>query len=902
MHTPVPDDAGGAGCILSCYGAGAPDALGEAPFFSWKTYGFAGKQKAYELIAASSAENAASGKGDVWDSGWVESQEDQRIPWEGKAPESNRDYYCAVRIRDGNGKTSAYSKALKISTGLISTGSMGSTGSTSSIESSTEDSCWGGAVWISNAIMSDAGPLFRREFKASKPVKRGRLFICGLGYYEAYINEKKLGDNLLTPSWTVYSKRVCYVAHDVTSLITNNNALGVMLGNGWYTLSSPFARPAFIARLILEYEDGSRDSVITAPDSGWSTTIDGPVRKNSIYIGEIYNALKERPGWAAYGFDEKREASGDWIKVVESGPQGSVLAPMTEEPIRVVGELKPVSLNPLGGDLTIVDFGQNMAGAVRLRMNCPSGTRVKIRYAELLRKNGTLNTENLRRAQQEDVYYAKGGGEEYTPRFTYHGFRYAEVSGIKGLKSQDIAAVVLRNAVSPRGFFSCSNELINNIQRICVWTESNNLHSVPTDCPQRDERMGWLNDLTVRAEEAVYNFDLSRFYRKFLADIADAQDPVTGTIPDTVPHIFGARPADAVCSSYLILAWLLYMHYGDKDALVKHYDGLAAWTRYLESRLEDGIVNYSYYGDWAAAIDYTIKDASGNGAASAITPGKLMSTGFLCMDARIMTDIARVLNRDSDAAAFKALAEKTKEALNRVYLNREKGCYASNSQGANAFMLYLDIVPDEYRSMVVRNLVDDIKAHNVHLTTGNLCTRYIFDVLARNGQIDLAFELAAQTSYPSWGFMLANGATTTWERWEYVDSGPILAMASHDHPMYSTISGWFYSYLLGIRPTEPGFKSFIFKPHIPKALSHAEGLLKSVKGDIKAGWKTEDGHCKMNITVPFNSFCRAVLPFKGSAEVNGESRGITEQNGEAFIILESGSYEILNKGFNNENS
>jgi alpha-L-rhamnosidase len=876
MNNSLPDNAA-IGCILSIYGAGAPGALVEPPFFSWKTYGFTGKQQAYQLIAASSKESALAGKGDIWDSRWVESLEDQRVPWSGKELETNKDYFCAVRIRDNQGGESAFSAPLCVSTGFL------------------RDSDWEGAMWINAENMTEAGPLFRREFSVPKPLRRARLFISGLGYYEAYLNGKKLGENLLTPGWTVYRKRICYVVHDVSGSIKTDNALGVMLGNGWFTNTNSILRPSFIARIVLEYQDGSADSIVTAPATGWSASIDGPVRKNSIYIGEIYNARKERPGWAEYGFNEKAETSGEWVPVADAGPMTGRLVPMMEEPIRAIGEIEPVSLKSLDEDVTIVDFGQNLAGLVKLKMNCPEGVRIRIRYAELLRKNGTLNTENLRKAQQEDVYISRGGGEEYMPRFTYHGFRYAEVSGIKDLKQGDIRAVVVRNAVAVRGGFSCGSELLNRIQKMCIWTEGNNLHSVPTDCPQRDERMGWLNDLTVRAEEAVYNFDLSRFYRKFLLDIADEQDAETGAIADTAPHVFGAKPADAVCSSYLILPWLLYMHHGDRDVLEKHYGGLCGWTRLLESRLEDGIVNYSYYGDWAGPIDYVIKNPSGNGAYSAITPGKLMSTGFLYLNAGLMAKMARVLGRAADAAAFDALAEKTRDALNRVYLNREKGYYAENSQGSNAFMLYLGVVPDEYRRQVLRNLVDDIRAHNTHLTTGNLCTRYIFDVLADNGEIDLAFELASQTTYPSWGYMISQGATTTWERWEYVDSGPILAMASHDHPMYATISGWFYSRLLGISPLEPGFGSFYFKPHIPRGLSYAEGIVKSVKGDVKARWEKEDRGVKLNITVPFNTRCRLVPPLPNSVMVNSEKWEIQNQKGEAFIMLESGVYDIINR-------
>jgi alpha-L-rhamnosidase len=560
-----------------------------------------------------------------------------------------------------------------------------------------------------------------------------------------------------------------------------------------------------------------------------------------------------------------------------------------------VGELAPVSLTRLRDGAIVADFGQNIAGVVRLRFRAPAGTSINLRYAELIHQDGTLNTDNLRTAQQADEYITRGGGEEYMPRFTYHGFRYAEIRGLEDLKPEDIRAVVVRNSVPVRGSFNCADELLNRIQTICVWTESNNLHSVPTDCPQRDERLGWLNDLTVRAEEAVYNFDLSRFYRKFLVDIADEQGPKTGAITDVAPYcIFGGQPADGVSSSYLILPWLLYMHHGDRQVLERHYGGLAAWTDYLKRNSTNGIVNNSYYGDWAAPIGETVRDSLGNGAVSAITPSRLMSTGFLHLNARLMGNMARALGKGKDAEDYDALAESTGEALNQNFLNKEKAWYGTNSQAANSFMLYLGIVPGEYRNGVVDNLVKDIREHDTHLTTGNLCTRYIFDALSDNGHIDLAYELAAQTTYPSWGYMLSKGATTTWERWEYVESGPLLEMASHDHAMYSSISGWFYSYLLGIRPLEPGFNSFSFKPYIPKALSGARGTIKSVKGDIEAGWEQSGASVRLTVTVPFNSRCRLVLPRGKTAVVNGASQGISNSGGEAHILLEPGRYEIIN--------
>ncbi|MDR1106370.1 MAG: glycoside hydrolase family 78 protein [Treponema sp.] len=879
MNEFIPDAHEGVRSVLSCSGAGFPGMLAEAPFFSWKTCGLEGRQSEYRLIVSSSREAVSRGTGDVWDSLWVQSPDDTGIPYGGSALESNRDYYAAVGVRSDVERRISLSEPVPFSTGFL------------------DPSEWK-APWLCAPVASDVNPMFRRDFSLTGAPARARLFICGLGYYEAYINGTKAGDRMLAPSWTDYGKRVCYVAHDVTALLKKDNAIGVMLGSGWYSNAYCTPRPVFTAQLLLEYEDGSAETILSAAHNGWYANNDGPMRKASIYIGELYDARLEKPGWAEYGFDMKAPSSGVWKPAIETEPPAGKMAPMTEEPIRAIGEIEPVSISEINGT-AIIDFGQNIAGVLRLAMHAPRDTRVRIRYSELLWKDGSLNTGNLRTAQETDEYICRGGGEEYMPRFTYHGFRYAGISGISGLKKEDVRAVVLRNDVAVRGRFRCSNDLLNSIQRICVWTESNNLHGVPTDCPQRDERLGWLNDLTVRAEEAVYNFDMSRFYRKFLMDIADGQGPRTGAITDTAPYRnFGGQPADAVCSSYLVLPWLLYMHHGDREALRRHYGGLAAWTRYLESQCEDGIVNYSYYGDWAAPIAGNDAESYGSGAVSVITPGLLMSTGFLYMNAALMKKIAGVLGKADDVKRYEDLAASTKDALNRTFLNREKGYYGTGSQAANVFMLYLGIVPEELRSAVMQNLVKDIRDHGTHLTTGNLCSRYIFDVLADGGQIDLAFELASQKTYPSWGYMLANGATSTWERWEYVDSGPLLGMASHDHPMYATISGWFYSYLLGIRPLEAGFKTFAFKPYIPKALQSAEGAVKTTRGDIEASWTQEGGRVTMKIAVPFNSLCCAMLPADGKVAVNGVTRETQKQNGEAFIMLESGRYEITEL-FNN---
>jgi len=877
MNELVFDKADGIVCILSCFGVGAPDMLSEPPVFSWKVYGLNEMQSAYRIIVATDIRKAALGTGDQWDSGWIESNKDFQISYAGNPLKSNFDYYAAIQIKGISGSITPLSEAIRFSTGFM------------------YPADWK-ASWICSAIAAFENPLFRKRFSLVKPLRRVRLFICGLGYYEAYINGRKVGDCLLAPSWTDYNKRVCYAVHEVTSMLNEENAIGVMLGSGWYSNNWNTPRPTFIAQLMIEYTDGTEESILSRNHDGWYVSNDGPMRKATIYDGEIYDARKEKPGWAEYSYDIHSPASGKWFPVIETEPPAGALVPMIEEPIQAIGELCPISLKFLKNDVAILDFGQNIAGIIRLKMNCPPNTQVRIRYSELLHKDGTLNTDNLLLAKPIDEYTAKGGGEEYVLRFTYHGFRYAEVIGLPNLKIDEIKAVVVRNNVAVRGSLNFTNDLLNKIQKICVWTESNNLHGVPTDCPQRGERLGWLNDLTVRAEEAVYNFDMSRFYRKFLIDISDEQGLKTGAITDTAPYRrYGGQPADAVCSSYLILPWLLYMHYGDNQALERHYNGLASWTGYLENQCEDGIVNYSFYGDWAAPILGNDADSYGAGAVSVITPGRLMSTGFLYLNAKIMSDIARVLGKTSDEGNYNNLMEKTKKALNKIFLNTEHGYYGNNSQAANTFMLYLGIAPEEFRERVVKNLVNNIKEHDTHLTTGNICSRYIFDVLSDNGQIDLAFELATQTTYPSWGYMLANGATTTWERWEFVESGPLLGMASHDHPMYSAISGWFYSYLLGIRPLEPAFSYFQFKPYIPNALEGAEGTIKTIRGDIRASWKQTPQEVDLFITVPFNSTCRIVLPHSGLADVNGVKKEIQHRKDGFFIILPSGQYKIINK-------
>lgn len=857
-------------CVLTCEGIGAPNALLGNPIFTWHCTGADAFQSHYRL-------QVRDGEQTVWDSGWIPSAQSAEITYGGETLQSNSDFTASVTVRCDDGRE-IKSAPISFSTGLPNNGR------------------WN-AGWLASPNPGASAPMFRRRFALSVPIRRARLFITGLGYYETSFNGVRVGDHRLDPAWTDYGQRVYYATYDVTGLLhQGDNVWGVILGRGWYGYQSPHI-PDFSAQLCVQSVNGAQEWLYTGSQQGWTTFQGGPIVKNSIYDGEVYDARLEKPGWDTTAFDEQGPDCGVWELAIETEPPRGKMLPQTIEPIRVVKTLFPVSIKEIAPGISVVDFGQNLAGVVRLRISCPAGTHIVLQYAELVNENGSVNRRNLGGAAATDEYISKGGQAVYEPRFTYHGFRYVEISGLpEKVKSDDICALCLRSDVVVRGHFQCADELVNRIQQMCAWTENNNLYGVPTDCPQRAERLGWLNDLTVRAEEAVYNFDMHHFYSKFIDDIADEQGPQTGAIPDTVPYVrYGNMPADAVCSSYLILPWLLYQHYADIDLLRRHYAGLATWVRFLQRQTHDGIVQYSYYGDWASPIGESISGSAGAGAVSAVTPGRLMSTGFLLMDARLMSTMATILGKPQDAADYTALAERTKDAFNRTFFNRETCNYATGSQAANAFALYLDITPPGCRGRVAENLAKNVRAHGTHLTTGNLCSRYILDALSDNGYLDLAYALATQTTYPSWGYMLACGATTAWERWEHVVSGPELGMASHDHPMNATISAWFYQYLAGIRVAAPGFSEFKVRPYPPKKLGWVHAKLMTIKGLVEIHWEQSNGRFSIDVRVPFNSRCKLELPerYGNNVIVDGApDEGKKLSDGRAQVTLTPGRHLI----------
>jgi alpha-L-rhamnosidase len=825
-------------------------------------------QKAYQIKVADSPEILVNDIGNVWDSDTVLSSISAGIKYNGAELKSRKRYYWKVRIMDSNQKMSDWSEPAFFEMGLM------------------DQADWT-AEWIGfTPGMTGRVLYFKGAFKTSKIVQTARAYISGIGYSELSINGVKVGDQQLDPANSEYSKRVYYTTHDIGSYLKNENSVVVAVGPGWYGI------PKLRIQIEINYTDGTTEKITS--DNIRSMTV-GPIVRSSIYDGEYYDAREESSelGMAIIP-DPEHAKKMKWIHAEIVDNPGGEMVSQKLEPIKIVGIIVPENIKEIRPGIYVIDAGQNLAGWASIKVKGESGTKIIMKFSETLYKDGTVNQENLRSAEATDTYILKGNGEEeiWEPSFTYHGFRFIQVEGFPyPPKPGDIEIKIVRSSVAQTGKFNCSNELLNRIHKMVFSTESSNLHSIPTDCPQRDERQGWLNDLTVRIEQALYNFDLSRFYAKFINDVEDTQGK-DGAITCTAPYKWGSRPADPVSASYLLLALKSYEFYGNKEIIWSHYNGLKAWVDFLNSRTEEGIVNYSYYGDWSPPVEFGAINSFN--AVSRYTPGKMISTGYLYYCSGIISQMADLMGNDVDKEFYSKLADKTAAAFNKNYWDENAGGYATNNQASNSFALYMGLVDKSNIPRVVNNLVADVTAHDYHLTTGNLCTKYLLEMLTENGYPEVAYKIVAQETYPSWGFMLANGATTLWERWEYETGG---AMNSHNHPMMGSVDSWFYKYVIGILPdvNGPGFEKFIIHPIILSDLSYAEGELNSVKGMIKSAWKKEKGSIYLNVSIPGNSTATVYVPTKNISTIK-EGNSKISQTKEIKFLYAHDNYAVYQLG------
>ncbi len=673
------------------------------------------------------------------------------------------------------------------------------------------------------------GIYLRKEFSLIERPIRALAFFCGLGYGEFYVNGLKAGDQRLDPAQTDYNLGALYSSFDITDfLVKGANAFGIVLGNGRYVDAYGFGKPRAFLQVVLEYANGRREAVIS--DSSW-TAAHGPVLQNGIYSGETYDARLEEDGWAKPGFAPYNSAAWRPVHVVEGHP----LRSQAMEPIRATAGL-PVRriLNPYPGAF-IFDFGQNFAGVVRLKVRGQGGSEIKLRYAELLDEQGRLHLSTNRESQSCDTYILRGEGEEiWEPRFTYHGFRYAEIRGYPGTPGPEaLMGIVLHSDVEPVGAFACSEPLINDIHRNILWSQRSNLMGIPTDCPQRGERMGWLGDAQLSSEEACFNFDMAAFYIKYLEDIRLAQKS-DGSLPDVVPPYWPLYPADPAWSTaYLTLAWAVYWHYGDSAVLEQHYESIKRYIDFLDASSCGHILSFlGSYGDWCPPGTVYPKKTS----------VEFTSTWYLCHDTFLFATMAEILGKQEDARRYRERARSIAEAFNKKFL-LDEGRYAtlamspidrSVGQTTQVLPLRLGIVPEEQREAVVARLIESVvtSADN-HIDAGIVGTRYLFEVLTDCGYADIAWDVVTQKSYPSWGYMIAEGATTLWERWEKLAG---VGMNSHNHIMFGSVDAWFYGGLAGLTPLAPGWSKFRVAPKTPRRLSHVSASRMTPRGNIAISW------------------------------------------------------------------
>lgn len=820
----------------------------EKPLFSWSLEGIDDDIDSWRIVV--SRDKSLSDP--LWDSGPIHEKNALSAIYAGDPLSSGVTYFWLVELSSGGDLLR--SETATFTMGLLPCDS------------------WK-APWIGGIRIDQESYQYRSEFSVKAGLVSAAAFLSSPCYNCLTINGRKADDSVLNNVFADYAKSLYYATYDITALLTEGrNAAGVLTGLGWHSLRKAedgigWGDSLFSLLVRLEYEDGSVVWVAEGPEA-WKFTCDGPVRKNSIYNGEVYDARMEMPGWDTAGFDDNA-----WATCIEKEPPEGKLRSQVLEPIRVVEEL-PVKeiINVKDGSWTL-DFGKIFSGWVRIRVSGKAGDVIAIKPAEEIKPDGSVDPTSLRNAHPEDVYILKGPGdgslvhEVWEPRFTYHGFRYAQISGLKERPSTDMfTGCVVRSDVTETGSFSCSDRTVQGFYDIVLQTEGCNLHGLPTDCPQRDERLGWLNDMTVRNDAALYSFRLYQLYAKWLRDIRDTQGKVTGAVTDTAPFMrYGFRPADPVSASLIVLPWNLYMQYGDTRILSENYTAVVRWVEYMLRNSDDMIVRFTSMGDWAPPVSETDHDSTGGGALSLNTPPRLMSTGFLYYGCSQIARMARVLGKTEDEARWSELAEKVRSAFNREFFHADGEYYATNSQSSNVLPLFLGMVDEEHVPGVLKNFTDDIARHGGHLTTGNICTRYAVEVLFMYGKEDVAWQLLTNRDYPSWGYMLENGATTLWERWEKVEKGSFqAAMASMCHPMNGGAVVTLYRYLAGIQMDEknPGWKNIIFRPQVPDKAERAKAAVKTIRGTVSSCWEKNGSALIYKVAVPSGCTGTVWLPGK----------------------------------------
>jgi alpha-L-rhamnosidase len=867
-----------------------------APRLSWtlESSGRAKRQTAYRILVTTDLEELPAGKARLWDSGRVESASSVDVVYSGRALPPASDCWWLVKVWDEAGDPSAWSEPACFRTGLRE---------------------WR-AQWISRDDVDDPGvpvpeseseragddmlarcrpaPFLRRTFGVHGPVRRAMLYATARGLVELHLNGARVGDAVLAPGWTDYRKRIEYAAHDVTDLLADGtNVLSAILGDGWYSGFVGFdlkragahygTYPELLCELHLEYADGARE--VVASDERWRATT-GPIRYSDLLHGEHYDARRDLGGWTDPGYED-----GDWPAVRTRERDGVALVPERAQPIRVTEELQPVSVTEREPGVHVVDLGQNMVGWVRLEAEGERGTTVRLRFAEMLEDDGSLHVANLRTARPQETYVLRGGGREvFEPRFTFHGFRYVEVQG--PAEAPTLVGRVVHSDTPWTGRFECSSDLVNQLWRNVTWGQRGNFLSVPTDCPQRDERLGWLADAQVFLPSAALNMDVAAFITKWGDDILDAQS-AEGAYPDVAPRLGAERDgAPAWGDAGIIVPWTVYQRYGDVRILERHWDAMERYVAYVVRHNPDLLWRsrrHNDYGDWLSV--------------GADTPREVLATAYLAYDAKLMARIAGVLGRGDREARYEELYRDVVAAFNRAYVG-EDSFIEGDTQTVYLLALHMDLVADELRERVAERLVADIERHDWHLTTGFVGVGLLCPVLTEAGYAGVAYRLLLNETFPSWGYSIRHGATTIWERWDgWTEQRGFQTplMNSFNHYSLGSVAQWLYEYVGGIRldPERPGYEHVVIAP-TPGALQNAEAAFRSVRGEIRSAWRRIDGGFALSVDVPANVTATVVLPDADEVTEGGVDAGtaagvsgLRRENGAWIAEIGSGSYDFV---------
>jgi alpha-L-rhamnosidase len=856
------------------------------------------RQSAYQVLVASTPFLLDKNEGDIWDSGKVNSEQSVNIKYNGPEVKSHKRYFWKVRIWDKSGNPSKYSQTAKWETGLLDPGLW-----QSDWLSAPRLFDWSKRDQQRKKIAKDAppereepSPIFRKEFIIDGSAKSARAYISGLGYYELYINGQKVGENVLDPAFTAYDKNVLYVTHDITDYLKDGlNAVGVMLGNGWYNMFSrgvwsfdkaPWrADPTFRVQLRIANSMGTVQQVIS--DTTW-TCSPGPVIFNSVRQGEEYDARLEQPGWSSPGFFED-----NWHPVRKvRGPEGKMVA-QNLPPIKIIKKIDPKRIYKTPENTLVCDFGQNLAGFIELSVDTQADRKIRFKYGEKLYPDGTVDQRNIdglvaESTFQTDVYITRGSGSEtWHPRFTYHGFQYVEIEGFDELALNNIKACVVSTAMPKTGSFSSSNELLNNIQKATEWSFISNYHGYPTDCPHR-EKNGWTGDGQLASDMALYNYDVVNSYDKWVSDIVDSQLP-SGMVSAIVPtggwgYYWGNGPAWDY--ALIILPWKSYVYKGDKEMLEKYYPFMKKYIEFLSGTTEDFIVRWGL-GDWVPV--------------RAITPPELITTAYFYHDAVIMSKIAGVLDNSIDANRYASLAANIKSAFEKEFVDKPNHIVGNGTQTALSCPLFFNMLDADLAYEVLNNLVENIENNDLNLDFGVLGSKFVPNTLAEMGKIDVAYNMINTTDFPGWGHWISQGATSLWEDWK--------GESSRNHIFFGDVSAWFYKYLGGIRPVEedPGYKHFMIKPYFPEDLSWVRSNTMSSFGRIESNWDRDDDGILMDVNIPFNTSATIILPENISYKVLFENKTeilpdeTTNYGENTAFILPSGNYQIqiiTSKGVN----